>query len=302
MEHIDTRQLRAFAALAETRSFTAAAQKLFVTQSAVSHSIKALEQSLDCRLFDRAGRSVALTEQGRILARRSGRIFREMELAMTELTVSGSWGAGCVRIGATMTMCQYLLPPVLREFQLSFPQCEIRIEPGDTESILPLLEDGEIDLVVGLRLPKVTGYNYRKLFEDELSLVVSPSHPWAAKERLTREDIETQRFIVYGRSSYTFQLIARYFEKEGVTLRSPLELGSMEAIKELAKIGFGVGVVAPWVAASEFAQQTLVHRKIKKHRITREWGVYFSRGKTLTLAEETFAGICETVAETFEVA
>ncbi|CAN5324589.1 LysR family transcriptional regulator [soil metagenome] len=299
MELIDLRQLRAFGALAETKSFTGAAQKLFLTQSAVSHSIKALETALDCRLFDRAGKSVALTQQGRILLARSGRIFREMQAAWDEISESGSWGAGTVRLGATMTMCQYLIPAVLREFQLSFPRCEIRIEPGDTEAILRRLEDGEIDLVVGLQIPKATRFSYRKLFEDELALVVSPSHPWATQARLSPEDIEGQRFIVYGRNSFTYRLVERTFDREGVTLTSPLELGSMEAIKELAKIGFGVGVVAPWVASEEIAQQTLVYRMLKNQRLSREWGIYFNRGRSLSLAEETFAGICELVAGTF---
>jgi len=299
MELIDLRQLRAFHSLAETRSFTGAAQRLYLTQSAVSHSIKALENSLECKLFDRAGKLATLTAQGRILLKRSERIFQEMQSAAEELSDMNSWGHGKLRIAATMTMCQYLLPSVLHEFGDCFPDCDIRIEAGDTEEILELLQEGEIDIALGLRLPRQTRYEYRNLFEDELSLIISPTHPWASKKRLTREDMEKERFIVYSRNSYTFRLVENYFDKQGISLNSPLELGSMEAIKEMAKIGLGIAVVAPWIASEEISQGILSQRIISKPRLTREWGLFFNKGKTLSLAEETFSGICESVAQTF---
>ncbi len=297
---IDLRQLRAFHALAETRGFTAAAQRLFITQSAVSHSIKALETSLGCRLFDRTGKQVGLTHQGRMLLKYAERIFRELELACDELSSLTNWGYGKLCIGAVTTMCQHLLPSVLREFRESFSNCDIRIHPGDTGEILDRLEAGEIDMAVGLDSGRRGGFECRPLFGDELAFLLAPAHSWNGKAELQRADLEAERFILYSRSSHTSRLVERYFERQGVVMRRALELGNMEAIKELVRIGLGVGIAAPWVAAEEIAAHTLVARPCRSEPpLTRQWALFLPRGHQPSLAEETFAGICETVAQTF---
>ncbi|HUF64277.1 MAG TPA: LysR family transcriptional regulator [Verrucomicrobiales bacterium] len=297
---IDLRQLRAFQALAETRGFTAAAQRLFITQSAVSHSIKALETSLGCRLFDRTGKQAGLTHQGRTLLKHAERIFRELDLACEELSRLTSWGYGKLRIGAVTTMCQHLLPSVLREFRESFSNCDIRIHPGDTGEILDRLEAGDIDMAVGLDTGRRGGFECRLLFADELAFLMAPAHAWARKPELRRGDLEAERFIVYSRSSHTNRLVERYFDRLGVMMRPTLELGNMEAIKELVRIGLGVGIAAPWIAAEEIANQTLFARPCQGDPpLTRQWALFLPRGHQPSLAEETFAGICETVAHTF---
>ena len=99
MDLIDARQLRAFQLLAETGSFTEAAKRMYVTQSAVSHSTKTLEQALDCKLLERGGKKVALTTAGEVLLRRADRILNEMEKATNELRALSKWGYGRLRIG-----------------------------------------------------------------------------------------------------------------------------------------------------------------------------------------------------------
>src|SRR5215469_1479552 len=147
---LDIRQLRAFVSLAQTGSFTRTARQLHLSQSAISHSIKALETDVQCRLLDRVGRSVMLTPAGEQLLGHAQRILREMEEARERLKEAGKWGRGRLRIGASPTSCQYLLPKVLREFKESFPQCLIQIEPGDTPVALDLLENHRIDLALAL--------------------------------------------------------------------------------------------------------------------------------------------------------
>lgn len=132
MKHtLDSRQLHAFAALARRGSFTLAAKDLFLTQSAVSHAIKALEDDVGCRLLDRVGRRVLLTQAGEQFLRHTDKILNEMETARNGLEKLTKWGHGRLRVGASTTACQHILPTVLREFRQSYPKCEIRIEPGD---------------------------------------------------------------------------------------------------------------------------------------------------------------------------
>lgn len=300
MNLIDTRQLRAFQLLARTGSFTAAAKEMFVTQSAVSHSIKALETSLDCTLLDRAGKSVALTAHGETLLRRVDRIFTEMDLATDELKSLNRWGYGRLRVGATDTMCQYLLPGVLREFRESFPNCEISISAADTGDLIGLLDRGEIDLVLGMRPgADEPGIEFRSLFSDDLIFAVAPQHPWATGEVEPDETLATERFIIYARRSPTYHLVTRHFRKIGLVSPQLTELGNMEAIKEFSKIGMGVGVIAPWVIRAELDQGLLVGITPPGEPMTREWGIIVrGRGANLTMIGETFAGICKKISRT----
>lgn len=303
MELPDTRQLRAFLLLAETRSFTVAAKRMFVTQSAISHSIKALETTLDCSLFDRGGKKIALTSHGDLFLGRVKAAFGELEQGVDDLAALNRWGHGKLRIGATDTLCQYLLPAVLREFRESFPNCEIAITPGDSAELIDQVVLGSVDLGLGLRTDAHdTSIHCMPLFTDQLAFVASPLHPLVAKPEsgaLTPEELATTRFIIYSRSSYTYRLIDRYFRREGTRFPSLLELGNMEAIKEMAKIGLGVGVVAPWVAIRELDEGSLRLRTVSDKSLQRQWGLFHHRNRELTLIEETFAGLCETVAKNF---
>ena len=145
---LDTRQLLAFAALARRQSFTLAAKDIHLTQSAVSHAIRALEDELGCRLFDRSGRTAKLTQAGEQLSRHVEIILREMETARSGLAAMSRWGHGRLQVSASTTACQYILPLVLREFRQSFPQCVITIEPGDYDRQLELLRSNTVDLAI----------------------------------------------------------------------------------------------------------------------------------------------------------
>jgi DNA-binding transcriptional LysR family regulator len=129
---IDSRQLRAFVTLAKTCSFTVAARELFLSQSAVSHSMKSLEEDVGCRLFDRMGKKVLLTQAGEQLLHHARKILNEMGAARVSLQHLGKWGQGRLRIGASTRLSIFF--PVLRDFKGSFNK-ELSIEPGDTEAI-----------------------------------------------------------------------------------------------------------------------------------------------------------------------
>lgn len=295
----DTRHLRAFAALARLGSFTQAAQELFLTQSAVSHAIKALEAAAGCRLFERAGRRVSLTQAGEQLLRHVDRIMAEMKAARNGLEELSRWGHGRLRLGASTTACQYVLPTVLREFKQSFPKCVISIDPGDRARQVELLQQNRIDLALMLEPAGLKELAFVPLFTDEMRYLVAPSHPWARAGRMQRENFSEQTLILYNQRSYTFRLVKEYFRAEDLPLANFLELGSMEAIKELVKIGLGVGVLAPWVARAELAAGALVSLPLGKRKLRRRWGVAHLRGRRLSLGEETFVGLCQSVTEEF---
>ncbi|MBP7143169.1 MAG: LysR family transcriptional regulator [Opitutaceae bacterium] len=295
-ETIDSRQLLAFATLARKQSFTLAAKELFLTQSAVSHAIKALEEELETRLFNRIGKRVHLTQAGEQLLRHAERILREMQDARTGLEELRNWGHGRLRIGASLTACQYLLPSVLREFRLNSPRCKLRIETGDAQKMEEMLRCNQIDLAIMIE-PRDDDITFRRLFEDELRFLVSPLHPWAQQGAVARSGIADETIILYSKNSQTFRMVSEYFLHDHIPLNQVMELGSMESIKELVKIGLGVGVVAPWIVQRELSEASLVSFPLGDRPLRRVWGVAHLRGRSLTLAEETFAGLCERAAE-----
>ena len=296
---LDTRQLRAFAVLARTGSFTKAATELHLTQSAVSHAMKALEQEAGCRLLDRTGKKVTPTEAGELLLVHAERILAEMAHARAALEKLGKWGQSRLRIGASATACQHVLPPVLREFGQEFPKCRITIEPGDTPEMIELLRNGKIDLAVNLEPPSREPLEFRPLFHDEMRVIVAPSHPWAVNGRVPREDVAMQNYILYSRKSYTGAMIDDYFREEEIVLRTAIEMGSISAIKEMVKLDIGVSILAPWTVADETTAGTLVSIPLGKRKLKRRWGVLHWQSRRLSIQEERFVKIAQNVGKQF---
>ncbi len=296
MTHVlDSRQLRAFVSLARTGSFTATARQLGLSQSAVSHAMKTLEGDVGCVLFARLGKKAALTEAGEQLLVRAESILAEMANAREELTRLGQWGTERIRIGASSTACEFLLPTVLREFKESFPRARIVLEPGDSAESLAALRQRRVDLAIALVPQREDWMEVTPLFEDELQFVVHPAHPWAVSGHVQREELTRETYIVYKKQTHTFRMIEAYFAAENLVLPSSIELGAMNAIKEMAKLGIGVGIISPWIAEAEIESGSLVALPLGRRKLRRQWAVVTWDGRRRSFAEETFIGLCRSV-------
>jgi len=293
---LDSRQVRAFSVLARTGSFTQAARELHMTQSGISHSMKALESDIGCRLLDRVGKRVVLTQAGEQLLHHVTKILQEMETARESLGHLGKWGRGRLRLGASTTACQHIIPTVLREFKESFPEHSITIEPGDTPELVASLLRQRIDLALSLEPAHEPQLEFHPLFTDDLQFIVAALHPWAQAGRVERSEIPRQNYITYRKHSVTFRLIEEYFRREQMVLNSVIELGSMEATKELVKLNIGISILARWIARKEIEDGSLISLSLGARKLQRRWGILKWRGKRLNLAEETFIGLCESAA------
>ncbi|MCC5808113.1 MAG: LysR family transcriptional regulator [Opitutales bacterium] len=296
-ELLDIRRLQAFRTLAKTGSFTRTAEALFLTQSAISHSIRALEADVECELFSRVGKKVHLTLAGEVLLKRVEAVFASLTAAREAVRDLSAWGKGRLRIGASITACQYILPGVLREFKECFPDCELVIEPGDTPDTLAALRDNRVDLAITLPPLRDGAFRFRGLFQDRLSLIAAPSHKWARASRVDPAELENESFVVYNRRSYTFRMIEDYLRRDGVAIRNTIELGSMEAIKDLVKIGVGVSVLATWIVQREVAESSLRILPLGRRQLKRTWGVTMLKDRKPGLTEETFIGLCESACQ-----
>jgi DNA-binding transcriptional LysR family regulator len=242
--------------------------------------------------LDRSGKRVALTPEGELVLKRCRRALFEFEQAGRDVDSLRRWGQTRIRIGAPHSLCNFLLPSVLREFRECFPRCEPLIEAGDTIHLMDRLAEAELDVVLGLR-PRGRGEEgYRFMFRDHLHFVVSPFHPWAHDPSSVSKTLPDQQFIIYAKGTETNRLVQDWLDREVGRSRKPVVLGDMQAIREMAKLGLGVGIVPPWVAKREIADGSLRLIPISEPGIEREWGGFHSPRKEPSLVEEALIGLC----------
>ena len=296
---LDSRQLHAFVTVSRTGSFTVAAENLFLTPSAVSHALKELEQRVGCLLLDRRRKKVVLTEAGEHLLHHAERILEEMSDACTSLEQLGKWGIGRLRIAASAAFCEYILPDVLTEYCRDYPDNHLIIESFDTLDAIEQVRANKVDLAITIDPRNEREFEFHPLFSDELAFFVAPGHPWAEAKQAIPAQISKQPCVLYKRNSYTFGLIEEYFLREEIVLNMIMELGSVDAIKEVVKRGLGVGILAPWVATREIADHSLVTFPLGSRSLKRNWGIVYWHERRLTWAEETFVKICRPVTRKF---
>ncbi len=292
----DVHQLRIFQAVAQQLSFTRAAETLRLTQSAVSHQISALEKHAGCPLFTRAGRTITLTDPGRVLLAHTQRVFAALEEMRQAVATAARPDLGRIRIGAPATACQFILPAAVREFAESYPGWNLAITPADSPQAGQMILDGRLDLGIILCGPKSRQLSYEPLLEDELGFLVNPLHPWAREKKVDKADLGRQHYVLYSRQSVTFHIAETYLARSGAPLGAYTELGSMEAIKELVKLGLGVTVLARWAARREVQAGELVWLRPPGTKLLCTWCIAWKTGRELRAAEHTLSSLCRSSA------
>ncbi|WOO39920.1 LysR family transcriptional regulator [Rubellicoccus peritrichatus] len=292
LDPLDSRQLLTVVTLARTRSFTEAAKELGLTQSAVSHSLKALERQLDQVLIERSGRQMRLTPAGDYLVRESTELLRKMQGIRNRLENLEDWGQGRLRIGATPSCCNWILPPVLRELKQSFPGCSIVVKPDRGYANLERLRHDEVDIVLAVSMTDgAQGLEKVDWFSDELQVILPPFHPLAKKEKLTADDIDGETIHLFGNDSQSDSVIREFLGSNGVRTQEFIEVGNIEAVKEMVKIGQGIAFLPEWVVQNEIRRGSLVASPLGFDPLPRDWSIYWT-GRRLNLLEETFFGLC----------
>lgn len=286
----DIRQIRIFIAIEETRSFTAAANKMSVTQSAVSHSIKSLESQLECKLIERLGKKCILTPHGEVFLHHAKKAVEHLAHASQKMKTLNNWGYSALKIGASHSLCQYVIPKTLDNFYKKNNKAEIFITAGDTSDLLIDLAQGKLDLAFGIhRSVHENDFLFIPLFSDELCFITAATHPWATDPQATR-DYGKERFITYGNDTATSKILDTHLAGLGIKQRSSISMSNMESIKEMTTLGLGVGIISDWVAHDALKNNSLVKHSISPPP-TRQWGYYVSKTKTLSLPEEQFASL-----------
>ena len=289
----DTRQLEAFDTLCATGSFTETAKRLLLTQSAISHSMRTLEDETGCQLIRRQGKKVSLTEAGERLLRFARPFLEEMSVVREELNGFEKFGAGRIRLGASQQACRFFLPPLVKEFKKGLPQCRFEVYGEDTPKCLNMLSLGELDLAISLKPIKNLEVEFVPCFSDELRIITTRDHQWAKNKSVDWSKVSGENFILDNRSSYSFRMTNEYLEQNGLKLTSFMEISSSDASKELIKLGLGIGIMANWLVADEVSSGELVSLPMGFGKLSRTWGISIRKGRKLNKAERIFIKIAE---------
>jgi len=241
------RRLQVFHTVAGVLSFTQAAEKLNMTQPAVTHQIRQLEADFNTRLFDRENNRINLTLAGEEVLSYANRIielYGEMHESVKSITGNTS---GLVTLGASTTIAEYMLPDLLGGFQKKFPDVQVRLRVANTDAVVNMVADNTIDLGV---VEGVVNNQYLLVEDcqaDELRVIVPPDHPLASQSSVKPKDLLNHPFVFREGGSGTRSVVAQFLESHGLhedQLNQPFELGSTEAIKGAVQAGMGISIVS----------------------------------------------------------
>ncbi len=271
---MEIRQLRAFVAIAESGTFTAGAQRVHVTQAAISMQIRQLETEIGARVFVRAPRHVILTEAGEHLLRRARQMLREHDAAIDEIAELAGAERGRLRIGSASAMVLTdQLPTILKELRKQHPRAEIGVNSGTSEALVEQILAGELDIAFVSLPVDARGIQTERLSEDQLVAIASPRHKLAKQKTISAYTLAGERLILGERGGNTRRLIDQFFAQAGVTLRVAMELSRQAAIRRMVEEDMGVGIVPLQSVKEEVDKGKLVSWWIEGAEINWELGL-----------------------------
>jgi DNA-binding transcriptional LysR family regulator len=281
-------QLRTFRTIAETLNFTRAAERLDLTQSAVSHQIKALETELGEPLFIRAKGGVRLSDAGKAALRHAESVLDSVDALRSHVAGKERSPTGRVRAAAATQAFVHLFVPLFESFMRSHPGVEVSFRTTvSTDQTLVDLMNGAAD--VGFASVPVYSPTLQatELFEDELLVVVGHAHPLASRSQVTVDEIRAERLILFERGASIRRATDDFFNKVGITPELALESNDTYFIKLMVERGIGISLLPAWAVRDEVAWGWLARLEIEGHRLRRSVAMV-ARGRFQASATRAF--------------
>ncbi|MGM0540886.1 MAG: LysR family transcriptional regulator [Pseudomonadota bacterium] len=255
------RRLQVFHTVAKVMSFTKAAETLHMTQPAVTFQVKQLEDFFNTRLFDRTHNKITLTDAGKVVYDYSDQILELYEKMNSDVREMTGEVTGTLVIGASTTIAEYMLPSLLGAFKKQYDDVNIRLQVGNTDAIVSMVENNMIDL--GLVEAPVHNKNLEVdvCRIDEMQLICPKTHPLAKRDKVTVEEFRRYGYITREEGSGSRTVIDTYIREQGLTysdLKVVMELGSPEAVKMAVESDVGIAIVSRSTLAKELKLDTLV--------------------------------------------
>lgn len=266
-------RLTVFRAVAAQASFRKASEMLHLSQPAVSQNIHALEEELGIQLFDRSGPRVSVTAAGKLLLKYADRSARLLEEARSSIAGLNQTVSGELRLGASTTVAQYILPRILGDFLKDNPKVTLSVVSGNTEEVVSLLLKGSIAIGMIEGPPMTKAVHMEKFFEDRLVMIVPRSHEWSELATVPLESIAEARLLLREQGSGSRRIVEQAMKRAGLPvdrLHTAMELDSTEAIISGVEAGLGLGFVSEWAARKALRLGTVSQVRVEGLQIRRD--------------------------------
>ncbi len=281
------KQLRAFCTVARTGKMTDAADELFVSQSAISLQIKALEEEMDVVLFERRGPRIQLTPHGRKLLDMTRPLIEGIDGLgeRFDKDVRGNLESGKLVIAAGESTIMYIMPSLLTHFHNQYPKIRVELRNVTGRDGLAMIRGDEVDFAIGSMLDVPSDIAYEPMYSFDPALIMPLGHALAGKKHIQLKDIAPYGLILPPRRLTTWRMVDRIFQQHGVPFSVVLEVGGWEVIKRYVELDFGISITTGICLRKE---DPLVVRNMGRYFPKRSYGIVERRGKHLSLAARAF--------------
>jgi len=287
MLHLTFRQLSVFEAVARHLNYTRAAEELHLTQPAVSMQIKQMEESLGLAIFEQLGKRIHLTGAGSEVLAYARAIIQQLDELEDVLNRIKGLSGGKLRISVATT-ANYFIPTLLGTFSRRYPDITVSLDVTNRETLLRQLSENTVDLVVMGQPPAEADVEAQTFMDNPLVVVAPPDHPLAREKKIPLARLQEETFLVREPGSGTRIAMERFFNERGMKLKSGMEVGSNEAIKQSVQAGLGLGLLSRDTVEQELSLKRLVILDVAEFPIMRHWYVVHRKGKRLSAVAEAF--------------
>lgn len=277
--NLEIRHLKLVAAIAQEGGVTKAGSRLHLTQSALSHQLRDIEERLGTALFARLNKKMVLTPAGERLLASAQTVLDEIKRAEEDIRQIALCREGILRISTECYTCYHWLPSLLRIFNQRFPRIEVQIKVESTQDPVQALLDGQLDLAIMSGSVRNSKLSYNLLFQDELLVIMSPHHPLAARPFMRAEDFADQTLMVHFKLEST-TVYQKVLLPAGVMPRQVLQVQLTEALIEMVKAGLGICVMARWAVAPHIESGAVRVVPLTARGIYRRWSAVTLRNKS----------------------
>lgn len=281
MLNLEVRHLKLIAAVAEEGGVTRAANRLHLTQSALSHQLRDIESKLGASLFLRLNKRMVLTQAGERLLSSARGVLCELERVEEDIRQIAENKEGILRISTECYTCYHWLPSALKVFGKLYPRVEVRIVAEATHRPVEALLDGRLDLAITSTEIRNRKLLFKTLFRDEMVAIVSPDHALATRAYLMAKDFANEHLISYSLPKEELTIFQRVLMPAGVTPRQLSKIDLTEAIIEMVKAGLGVSVMARWAVAPHIKSGTLRAVPLTKKGLHRQWSAAMMKSNSM---------------------
>ena len=278
---LEIKHLRLVSAIARTGSVTRAGDLLNLSQSALSHQLRDIEDRLTAPLFHRVGKRMVLTPAGDALLRTAQQVLDLVARTEEEIRTAGKRDGGLLRITTQCYTCYHWLPGLLKEYRLRHPHVDVQVDADSTPRPIKSLLEGRIDLAIVMDRVRDRRLVERPLFEDEVLVSMAPTHRLASRTYVEAHDFADETLIIYPPKEES-TMLQRVLVPAGVTPKGLQQVQLSEAIVELVKAGLGVSTMARWAIEPHVRAGTIRTAKLTRKGFKRRWSAVLLRDMAST--------------------